>query len=239
LDELKSSGLDDVRVFGGVGCWIHCQETREWFRAERSFDLDLFAVRLDQHRFDKIVKRHGLFRRNRDTYAGGYVLEYVGRGVTEGLSLDLYVGNLIFSHRIPTGLRLAVDWPTLPLAELLATKLQIHDLEFKDALDIMMLIGEHPLGESDEEQINRETLLQMGRRDWGLWYDMVTTLRQVTEAMKSASNVPRELLAVTEGRVGELTGILSHLRGSLKWDLRAFVGTKAQWWNEVEEWRDS
>jgi hypothetical protein len=50
--------------------------------------------------------------------------------------------------------RLDVDDLTIPLAELFLEKMQIFQINEKDIVDTMMLLVEHPVGESDQETIN-------------------------------------------------------------------------------------
>jgi hypothetical protein len=47
-----------------------------------------------------------------------------------------------------------VDSLTIPLAELLLEKMQIFQINEKDIIDTIMLLMEHPLGNSDHEVIN-------------------------------------------------------------------------------------
>jgi hypothetical protein len=48
-------------------------------------------------------------------------------------------------HRFEFGDRLALSSPTLPLAELLLSKLQVVKINRKDVLDALVLLAEHPL----------------------------------------------------------------------------------------------
>ena len=54
-------------------------------------------------------------------------------------------------HRIEFGDRLGKSTPTLPVADLLLSKLQIVKINKKDVLDALILLAEHPLGQDDGE----------------------------------------------------------------------------------------
>ena len=71
-----------------------------------------------------------------------------------GRHIDLFVGGFRMCHALPLADRLEHDSPTLPLAELLLTKLQVVQLNAKDANDIIALLLDHDVGEGDDDTVN-------------------------------------------------------------------------------------
>ncbi len=65
-----------------------------------------------------------------------------------GLHVDVFYEKLDFCHAIYWKDRLETDSPTIPLAELLLEKMQIVQINEKDVIDTIMLLLEHPLGDS-------------------------------------------------------------------------------------------
>lgn len=61
--------------------------------------------------------------------------------------------------------RLLVDYPTIPLAELLLEKMQIVKLAEKDIIDTIILIREHEIGEKDEKTINATYIANILSKD--------------------------------------------------------------------------
>ena len=61
--------------------------------------------------------------------------------------VDVLVDSLEMCHRFEFADRLKASSPTLPLAELLLSKLQVVKINRKDVLDALVLLAEHPLGE--------------------------------------------------------------------------------------------
>ena len=68
--------------------------------------------------------------------------------------VDLFYERFEMCHRIPIMDRVQLEIRTIPLAELLLTKLQIVEINEKDQRDVCALLHEHPVGESDVETIN-------------------------------------------------------------------------------------
>src|SRR5712691_12268426 len=86
-----------------------------------------------------------------------------------GRQVDIFVGAFSMSHRIPVGERLELEPHTLPLAELLLTKLQIAELNEKDVRDGLALVHGHAVGEGDGDTINAGRVAALCGCDWGLW----------------------------------------------------------------------
>ena len=95
-------------------------------------------------------------------------------------------------HRFEFGDRLAASSPTLPLAELLLSKLQVVKINRKDVLDALVLLAEHPLASDDGSgdpsaataATNTARILSFTSNDWGWW-------RTVTGNLDKLDSVPR------------------------------------------------
>jgi hypothetical protein len=80
--------------------------------------------------------------------------------------VDVLVGSFRMSHQIPFGDRLALEPVTVPLAELLLTKLQVVQLNEKDVRDALALLHDHPVEESDGDAINAAQVARLCASDW-------------------------------------------------------------------------
>jgi hypothetical protein len=98
-----------------------------------------------------------------------------------GRHIDVFFNQLDFCHPVSFVGRLEADEPTLPLAELLLEKLQIVKLNEKDLIDTIMLLREHPLGDSDRETINVELISRTLGDDWGFWRTVTGNLHLLDE----------------------------------------------------------
>src|SRR5918997_2909076 len=90
--------------------------------------------------------------------------------------VDVLVGSFRMSHEIPFGKRLGLEPVTVPLAELLLTKLQIVELNEKDVKDALALLHDHHVGEEDGEAINGAHVARLCASDWGLWRTFTANL---------------------------------------------------------------
>ncbi|HJZ47718.1 MAG TPA: hypothetical protein VKE41_11155 [Roseiflexaceae bacterium] len=148
--------------------------------------------------------------------------------------IDVFVGQFEMCHRLPIGERLDRDQLTVPLAELLLTKLQIVQLNEKDVRDVCALLLDHPLGEGDGEAINLARIAQLCAEDWGLWKTVTISLQKVQDFCDAYDLEAASKLTIVE-RVGILRQALDSTPKSLKWKLRAKLGERVQWYELPEE----
>jgi hypothetical protein len=134
-------------------------------------------------------------------------------------------------HEIPLEERLEVDETSVPLAELLLTKLQIIELNEKDVRDAVALLLEHPLGDGDGGTVNASRVAKLCAEDWGLWRTITMNLDKVRQ---QASRYDVDHGAV-EQRLSELLDRIEAEPKSRGWKLRAKIGERKRWYELPEE----
>ena len=92
--------------------------------------------------------------------------------------VDVFVSSFRMCHEIPFEKRLTVDEDTVPLAELLLTKLQIIELNEKDVRDTIALLLEHEVTD-DDEGVNASRVASLCADDWGLWRTITHNLERL------------------------------------------------------------
>jgi hypothetical protein len=152
-----------------------------------------------------------------------------------GRHIDIFFNRLDFSHKISFVGRLEIEEITLPLAELLLEKIQIHRINEKDLIDSIMLLREHPIGESDEETINAEIITGALSKDWGFWRTATGNLELLDEMIHKYQELTDEDRQVVHGRIHDLQERIEAAPKSLKWKTRASIGEKVKWYKDVEE----
>src|SRR5207247_4413147 len=71
-----------------------------------------------------------------------------------GRQVDVFVGSFRMCHQIPLEKRLEVDETSIPLAELLLTKLQVIELNEKTVGDTVAILHDSDLGSEDGRRGN-------------------------------------------------------------------------------------
>lgn len=152
-----------------------------------------------------------------------------------GLHVDVFFEKLDFCHVIRWDGRLEVDKPTIPLAELLLEKMQIVQINEKDVIDTIMLLMEHPLGDTDHEIINIKRIAELCAADWGLWRTTTMNLDKVTRLAQGYSQLSAEQKSHVAGQVKLALERIEAAPKSMAWRLRSRVGDRVKWYKDVDE----
>jgi len=152
-----------------------------------------------------------------------------------GRHIDIFFDKLNFSHIIPLKGRLEVDSPTLPLAELLLEKLQIAQINEKDIIDVIMLLREHQIGQSDDNMINSKVVCGLCANDWGLWRTATGNLELIKQFMNNYAQLNQTDRRVVKDRIDQMIELIDNHPKSFKWKARASVGERVKWYKDVEE----
>jgi hypothetical protein len=148
--------------------------------------------------------------------------------------VDVFVGAFAMSHKIPVGDRLEVDPLTLPLAELLLTKLQIAELNEKDVKDGLALLHGHGVAESDGDTINAARIAALCAADWGLWRTITGNLGTCREYI-DRYGLPGDEQARLRAGIDAILGRIEQEPKTRAWKLRARIGERKRWYDVPEE----
>ena len=148
--------------------------------------------------------------------------------------IDVFVGSFSMSHKIPLGDRLELEPLTVPLAELLLTKLQIVELNEKDVRDTLALLLTHPLGETDGDCLNGAQVARLCASDWGLWRTITANLAACRGRLADYDLTQEERERI-DSRFDELLERIEHEPKSRAWKLRARIGERRRWYELPEE----
>jgi hypothetical protein len=147
--------------------------------------------------------------------------------------LDVFVGDFSMCHVIPLDSRLTLDGATLPLAELLLTKLQIVKLNEKDRTDSYRLLLAHEVGESDDA-INGQRIAQLCSRDWGLERTVTMTTDRLRHGLPSSGLTEAEQSVIAR-RLDVLSDRIDAHGKTPRWRLRARIGDRMRWYEDPDE----
>ena len=147
-----------------------------------------------------------------------------------GRQMDVFVSSFRMCHEIPLERRLDAQSDTVPLAELVLTKLQIIELNEKDVRDAVALLLEHEVTE-DDTGVNGSQFASLCCDDWGLCRTITQNLASVREHL-GGYEVDREVVAT---RLDALLERIEVAPKSRSWKLRAKIGDRKRWYELPEE----
>jgi hypothetical protein len=239
VDKAQAFGIT-LRVLGATAFRIHCPEY-----VEAHIAMDRVLTDIDFASYSKEGKRVEQFfttdnfvsdRKQASLTPGLFVGRHIYENNTTGLHVDIFEDELNMCHKVSFRNRLDVDCPTIPLAEMALEKLQIVGLNEKDIKDMLMLFAAHPVGDHDKETINGAFISDIMCKDWGFYYTTTVNLGKIRNGIErykqhfSAADVQ-----TIDARISQLLQMIEKTPKSLKWKSRAALGTRLQWYNDVEE----
>jgi hypothetical protein len=148
--------------------------------------------------------------------------------------VDVFVGSFRMCHQIPFAKRLQPGERTLPLAELLLTKLQIVELNEKDVRDTILLFHGHEVADHDEDAVNGARIAQLCSEDWGLWRTITANLTRCAELAGDYTLSEPERERVSD-RLAKVLEMIEEAPKSRAWKLRSKIGERKRWYDLPEE----
>lgn len=150
-----------------------------------------------------------------------------------GRKVDVFIGQFEMCHSIPVAERLDAEPETVPLAELLLTKLQIVELNEKDLRDLVALLSSNPLT-SDDQGINVPVIARLLADDWGLWRTTCANLDRIRAGIGTYPLAEPDQQRVL-GACDQLREVIEAQPKSRAWRLRARIGERKRWYELPEE----
>jgi len=243
-----------LRLLGSLAVYVHSLDLPECISALRRLgrisegsplftDLDLAGYSrqrkqivklLEELRFRPVGILNALFGGRRLMYAHPRAAYHV----------DVFLDRLEFSHDVIFGQepgkgRLDLDYPTIPLADIVLEKLQIHNINRKDLVDLAVLLIGHEVSDGMEGNvIDGRYIARVLADDWGFWYDAknnLQTLRSFVERCEAEGRLERGQAPLIIRRVEALLRMIDDEPKTRRWAKRAELGTRRPWYREVEE----
>ena len=219
-----------VRVVGSTGIRMHCAPARAAMDAvERAAkDLDLVVRSGDRNGLRALLEARG-YVVDRDLLVAMEGQRFAFHHPGIDLELDVFVERLQFCHTIDLDGRWERHATTIGVEDLLLQKLQVHALTDSDLIDAAVVLATHEVGPAgDPERIDRDYVAGVLAGDWGFHRDATANLDRVREAAVA-------LMPQSADRVSALQEAIEHARKSMAWRMRARVGERMQWWEDVSE----
>jgi hypothetical protein len=127
---------------------------------------------------------------------------------------------------------------TLDVADLLLSKLQIVELNEKDAQDALYLLSAYPVAEGDEPgTIGLGRICDVVADDWGWWRTLTGNLERILGFADDHGSriLPREPPYDAAEQLRRIEEAARRVPKGLRWKLRSKVGERVRWYRVPEE----
>jgi hypothetical protein len=97
------------------------------------------------------------------------------------------------------------------------------------------LLREHDVDEEGTDIVDARYVAEVLSGDWGFYYTVVMNLRKLGKFAESFAPFSEQDSAVVNGRIEQLVARIEREPKSLRWKMRSRIGTRVQWYEDVEE----
>lgn len=243
---------------GGLAVWLTSPSVRQPPYARSYRDMDFVALSRDTQQLRTFLDEQG-YEPDRlfNAIHGAQRLIFQARAAA--WSIDVILDELRMSHRLDLRDRLTGPRSTLPLADLLLTKLQVWEVNEKDLGDALCLLVDHPLagdgrdgtagrsgvdaseGQGPVEAVEAIEAIDLARlravlgADWGLCHTVERNLGRLAELGRAKP--PTGARFDSTAQVDALLSAIASAPKSIGWRARAQVGERVRWYETPEEVR--
>lgn len=216
-----------LRVTGGVAVWLACPAARAAPLARSYKDLDLVGRSGESKAITRLLTGVGYWPDvELNSFQGHQRLFF--RDPVNNRDLDVFVGRMTLCHDLDLNDRLALRDTTIPLADLLLSKLQVVQVNERDLLDAAALLCDHPV---DPAGIDPARIRSVLCSDWGWWKTATTTLGKVVSYAEGLGGIG----TIVRERASILAETVERSPKSIRWKARAALGERVKWYLLPEE----
>jgi hypothetical protein len=231
-DEVGREGLP-YRLLGGLAVRLRAKNGLDEAFRRNYADLDFIIPKGESKKAQTFFENVGYVPQTRfNTIYGNERLLFMDE--KNGRQVDVLVGKFRMCHEVPFGKRLAIEPRTVPLAELLLTKMQIIELNEKDVRDTLALLHDHEVADEDGDSINGERIARICASDWGLWRTFTGNLEDLRGRVENY-DISEGGKDNIEERIGILKERVEVEPKTFGWKVRAKIGERKRWYELPEE----
>ena len=221
-----------LRLFGGVSFWFRCPSARLPGLQRKYVDVDFMGHAKQSREIKQLFVSLDYVPRDKFNAMQGY-RRLIFNDMANQRRVDVFLDVFEMCHSFNFRDRLEVDAKTIPLADMLVTKIQIIDVNEKDLKDAVCLFADYDVGAGDREMINGAYIANLCAADWGVYKTFTLNLDRLLAKLDDFSLEASTRTSV-RARVSKLRGMIEDKPKDFRWKMRARVGEKMKWYELPE-----
>jgi len=222
-----------LRLFGGLAVRFTCPSATHRGLARKYADIDFMGLKKQGRGMKKLFVDLGYVPRDIFNALHGDT-RLIFNDIENERRVDIFLDVFEMCHKLNFKDRLLLNKYTIPLADLLATKLQVVEITEREYRDIISLLNDHEISNTDaSETINGKYIAKLSGEDWGIYKTFSVNLANILTSLDHYELSP-ETMETVRKRIQELTSLMENEPKTLAWKLRARVGEKVQWYELPE-----
>jgi hypothetical protein len=221
-----------LRVTGSVAVGLHCPQSRSTLASlgRRPYhDIDYWAHGKEMVKLERFFETEGYLGdpQVKRMHEWG-IKRLVYLHPDSRIKIDVFMDELVMAQTIPFSKRLSLGGPCVSVADLVLSKLQIHEMTDNDLMDLVVLFIEH-----DATSMDLDYVTDLVCSEWGFWYDARENLQLLRQAMDRYVGLPDGHRHLALERVATIEERLEQAPKDRRWRMRARIGTRKRWYELV------
>ena len=227
-----------LNILGATAIYVHCPKFRFLFESfgRKLSDIDFVSYSRFSARIEALLLDMGYAGRERFNAIHGKSRLIFDDSANKRY-VDVFFDKLDMSHTVSFSGRLELEHPTITLADLLLEKMQIAQLNEKDIQDTIVLLREHDVDDDEKECVDGGYVAKQLAGDWGFWFTVTANLDKIGQSAKERQILSDEDKQDILGKLQTLRQQIDSEPKSMKWNMRARIGPKVKWYQDVDEAR--
>jgi len=232
IDEAEKNQIT-LRLFGGLAVRFHSPSATHRVLARKYADIDFMGLKKQARGMKKLFIDLGYTPRDIFNALHGDT-RLIFNDIENGRRVDVFLDVFEMCHKLDFKDRLLIDKYTIPLADLLATKLQVVEITEREYRDIISLLHDHEISDTEApEAINGQYLARLCAQDWGIYKTFKNNKDNISNALVQYQ-LDKDGEKTVRKHIEDLKSRIDGAPKTTRWKLRAKIGEKKQWYELPE-----
>jgi len=231
IDAAQAGGVV-LRLFGGVSFWFRCPSASHPALRRKYVDVDFMGHSKQSREIKHLFVSLDYVPRDKFNALQGY-RRLIFNDMANQRRVDVFLDVFEMCHSFNFKDRLEVDAKTIPLADMLVTKIQIIDVNEKDLKDAVCLFADYDVGTGDKDTINGAYIAKLCASDWGVYKTFTMNLDRLLAKLNDLG-LEDDVKTSVRTRVSRLKTMIEEKPKDLRWKMRARIGEKVKWYELPE-----
>src|SRR6516165_1208605 len=221
-----------LKLLGGLAVRVLCPQFPP--RQRSGQDIDFACVSKERKKVAEHLAKVGCEPDRRFNNLNGDRQMYFN--APSGRPIDVMVNQLNMCHVLDFRAGFARQPYTIDAVDVLLSKLQIVELNEKDAHDTVHLLSGLPVGGGGQASIDTDRFAKLMGADWGWWRTVTGNLEKLPTLVADRPGlVPPGARYEPLAQARQLLELAQQTPKSMKWKLRAATGERMRWYELPEE----
>jgi hypothetical protein len=220
-----------LKLLGGLAVRVLCPDYPP--RLRRDQDIDFACISKERNKAAAYLVDSGCQAdRMFNNLNGDRQIYFVA---SSGRPIDVMVDRLTMCHTLDLRPAFGRQRLTVDAIDVLLSKLQIVELNEKDARDIIYMLSALPLG-GEGVSLDTDRYSKLLGADWGWWRTVTGNLAKLPGLIAEKPElVPVNATYDPREQIQRLSQLAADAPKSVKWRLRSNVGDRVRWYELPEE----